>query len=99
MTPHSYCKTLQQFRSDGVRVCNFFGWRWAVWLAISGAFGLLLLCQPDDVLRGAGIFMLGYLVGAGAGGLRSFLKMRRTWPLATVYVDWPKVDDTLATAS
>ena len=84
------CELLMTFKTKGFKLSTYMGKRWFVLKAILIVLAVIMLASEESVSRGAGLVIVGYLIGIVAGDVRRYVREKRLWQEV---IDWVKVEE------
>jgi hypothetical protein len=87
-----HCELLMTFKTKGFKLSTYMGKRWFVLKAILIVLAVIMLVSEESVSRGAGLVIVGYLIGIVAGDVRRYVRAKRLWQEV---IDWEKVKEQL----
>lgn len=87
-----FCKILLKQREEGIRFGTFTGTKWFASKTILFAFMVLIFFMDNSILQIMSLFGTGYLLGMIVSNVRTFVVVRRNWPIHEQFINWEKVN-------
>lgn len=92
VTQEQLCRKLLIQRQEGIRFFTFMGPRYFVSKAVLIGMTIFLFWLDDPMLDAAALIGCGYLAGMILAHLRTFIILKKSWPIHRELIDWEKVE-------